>query len=97
MHFSAFSILYEYEYAEIMIFFFSIASMSCGPLTFETDSVSIKKYNNKEDNGKKSSLMLKRLKYFEVAMSTILSHVLDSEILKMIFFFKNLPHQMTLQ
>ena len=53
LYFSASSISYEKKYAEIMIFF-SIASMSCGPLTSETDSVSIKKiYNNKENNGKK--------------------------------------------
>ena len=39
-----------------------IASMSCGPLTSETDSVSIKKtYNNRENDGKKKFSNVKRL------------------------------------
>ena len=43
LYFSAYSVLYEYSYAEIMIFL-SIALMSCGPLTSEKDSVSLRKY-----------------------------------------------------
>ena len=71
--------------------FFSIASMSCGPLTSETDFVSIKK---------SKKIMVKKFSntqevFFNIFSSsnvnffTILSHVLDSdsEILKNFFFF----------
>ena len=75
--------------------FFSTSFMSCGPLTSETDSVSIKyiikkimvkKFSNAQEVNMFSSS--------NVNFYTILSHVLDSdpEILKMNFFFQN-SHQ----
>ena len=74
--------------------FFSIASMSCGPLTSETDSVSIKNIIIKKIMVKKFS-NAQEVNIFSssnVNFYTILSHVLDSdtEILKMIFFFLDL-------
>ena len=73
------------------IFFFSIASMSCGPLTSETDSVSIKNIIIKKIMVKKFS-NAQEVNIFSssnVSSYAILSRVLDSdpEILKVIFFF----------